>query len=341
MDSNFRGTTRRNFLGMGLGLAAASTELIAFISAASPATKSPMEPQEKDDHLTVGHRVRDIVKHPAFNGFGEHLLPWADNARYYDTRLAEVGSLMPYHSHVDAEVVVSALNSLIDEADSGKTLFYDFYTERQKKEDPDKKLTGLFFHRGKPGAPFAIVCPGGGFSYVGSLHEGFPLAREISRKGLNAFVIRYRVSELGATEDLAAAVSYVFRNSETLGVDTRGYSLWGCSAGARMVGNIALRGVAGYGGDDLPRPATAVIAYTGQASVSGDFPPTFINVSEDDRIVNAATVEQRVRDLKKARVEVEFHKYKNVGHGFGLGVGTEAEGWIGQAIAFWNSHISK
>jgi predicted esterase len=52
-------------------------------------------------------------------------------------------------------------------------------------------------------------------------------------------------------------------------------------------------------------------------------------------------VEQRVRDLKTAGVEVEFHKYKNVGHGFGLGVGTEAEGWIGQAIDFWKAHIPK
>lgn len=317
------------------------TALMAVISAASPPTKQPMEPQAKDDHLTVGHRVHDIVNHPAFKGFGELLLPWADNARYYDTRLEAVGSLMPYHGHVDADVVVGALNSLIDEVKAGKTIFYEIYTQRQKQEDPDKRLTGLCFYRGKPGAPFAIVCPGGGFSYVGSLHEGFPLAWEISRNGLNAFVIRYRVDERGATEDLAAAVSYVFRNSEKFGVDTRGYSLWGCSAGARMVGNIALRGVAGYGGDDLPRPATAVIAYTGQECHSKNFPPTFISVSEDDRIVNAAAVERRVRELKRSGVEVEFHKYKNVGHGFGLGVGTEAEGWIGQAVEFWNSHVPK
>ncbi len=335
MNSNFRGTARRNLLGMGLGLAAASTELIAFIS---PATKSPMEPQAKDAHLTVGHRVRGIVKHPAFNDFGEHLLPWADNAQYYDTRLGRVGSLMPYHSHVDADVVVGALNGLIDEANAGKTIFYEFYTERQRQEDPDKRPTGLFFYRGKPGVPFAIVCPGGGFSYVGSLHEGLPLAREISRKGLNAFVIRYRVDERVASEDLAAAVSYVFRNAEKLGLDTRGYSLWGASAGARMVSNIALRGVAGYGGGDHPRPAAAVIAYTGQASFSGDFPPTFVTVSEDDRIVNASTVEQRVRDLRKAGVEVEFRKFRNAGHGFGLGVGTDAEGWIAQAIDFWKAH---
>ena len=202
-------------------------------------------------------------------------------------------------------------------------------------------LTGLFFYRGKPGLPFAIVCPGGGFSYVGSLHEGFPLAREISKKGLNAFVIRYRVDERMATEDLASAISYVFRNAETLGVGTRGYSLWGGSAGARMVGNIALRGVSDYGGGNLPRPATVVIAYTGQSSYSSDFPPTFIAVSADDRIANVSTVERRVQDLRKAGVEVEYRRFKNAGHGFGLGVGTDAEGWIEHAIGFWEHHVPK
>jgi acetyl esterase/lipase len=300
-----------------------------------------METHQKDHHLTANDRVVDIAKHPAFKGFGELVLPWADNTKYRDTRLDRVGSLMPYHSHVDADVVVAALNSLIDEVDAGKTIFYDFYTERQKMEDPTKGLTGLFFYRGKPGAPFAIVCPGGGFSYVGSLHEGFPLARAISKKRLNAFVIRYRVHEQKATEDLAAAIAYVSRNAEKLGVGTRGYSLWGCSAGARMVGNIALRGVAGYGGGDLPRPATAIIAYTGQASHSSDFPPSFITVSEDDRIVDVPTVDRRVRDLRDARVEVEYHKYKHAGHGFGLGVGTDAEGWITQAIDFWKAHLPK
>ena len=147
------------------------------------------------------------------------------------------------------------------------------------------------------------------------------------------------MDEQRATEDLAAAVSYVFRNAEKLGVGTRGYSLWGGSAGARMVGNIALRGVADYGGGNLPRPATVVIAYTGQTSSSRDFPPTFIAVSADDRIADVSTVERRVQDLRNARVEVEYHRFKNAGHGFGLGVGTDAEGWIEQAIEFWKAHL--
>jgi hypothetical protein len=82
----------------------------------------------------------------------------------------------------------------------------------------------LFFFQGKPGAPFAIISPGGGFSYVGSVHEGFPYAVDISENGYNAFVLKYRAGQGGAiaTEDLAAAISCTFRNAEKLGVSTRG-----------------------------------------------------------------------------------------------------------------------
>lgn len=305
-----------------------------------------MEAQLRKGHLTPQHHVRDIVTHPAFQPFGELLLPWDDNRRYYDTQLRDVGSLMPYHSHVNPDVVVGALNRMIDDIEVKKRVFYDFYSEQQKQTDQVKNKTGLFFYRGKPGAPFAIVCPGGGFSYVGSLHEGFPLAGEISKKGLNAFVIRYRMGgqrsgEQVATEDLAAAIAYVFRNAQTLGVSTQGYSLWGGSAGARMVGNIALNGVAGYGVGKLPGPATVVMAYTGQSSYSPHFPPTFITVSADDGIANVSTVDRRVQNLKSAGVDVEYRRYNQAGHGFGLGLGTDAAGWLQNAIQFWEKHLPK
>lgn len=305
------------------------------------AANGNMENQTKKAHLTTDDYVRDLVNHQAFKGFGELMLPGDDNTSYYNTPLNQVGSLMPYHSQVNPDIVVGALNHIIDEVNAGKTIFYDFYTERQKQEDPAKNSTGLFFYRGKPEAPFAIVCPGGGFSYAGSLHEGFPLAWEISKKGLNAFVIRYRMSEQKATADLAAAIAYIFRNADTLGVSTQGYSLWGGSAGARMVGNIALSGVPRYGGGNLPKPATVVIAYTGQSSYSSNFPPTFIAASANDGIANVSTVDRRVENLRNAGVEVEYRGYRKAGHGFGLGVGTDAEGWIEYAIQFWESHLAK
>jgi len=292
-------------------------------------------------HIKTDDSVRHIVGHPAFNGFSQLMLPTEHGTSHLDTQLSDVRSLMPYHGHVEPDIVVGALNHMIDEVNDGKTIFYDFYTKQQKLEDPTKENTGLFFFRGESGAPFAIVSPGGGFSYVGSLHEGFPLALEISKKKYNAFVIRYRIgSEQKATEDLTAAIAYIFRNTATLRVSTEDYSLWGGSAGARMVGNIALRGVASYGGGDIPKPSMAVIAYTGQSSFSEDFPPTFITVSENDPIANVLVVDRRVKNLQKVGVEVEYRRYKTAGHGFGLGTGTDANGWLNLALRFWEKHMN-
>lgn len=299
------------------------------------------EDQMVNTHLILNDTVSDIVNHPAFQGFGELLLPWDNNARYYDTSLRNVGRLMPYHNNVRPEVVLSSLNHMIDEVNSGETIFYNFYSEQQKQQDPSRNQTGLFFFKGKPGAPFAIVCPGGGFRYVGSLHEGFPLAQEISNQGLNAFVLKYRTgSAQEATEDLAAAISYLIGSAEKLGVSENGYSLWGGSAGARMVGNIAVHGVTAFADSNLPKPATVVIAYTGQSTYSADFPPTFITVAENDWIVNVSGVERRVQNLRNTGVDVEYKKYKMAGHGFGTGKGTDAEGWIDHAIEFWEKHMT-
>lgn len=299
--------------------------------------------EDRLGHLSVGSTIQDLLAHPAFAGFGRLILPWDDRSVDGNMRLRNISALLPYHSHVNPDDVVTALNRMIDDASSGKAIFYDFYTEAQKHEEPSKSQTGLFFFRGRPGAPFAIVCPGGGFSYVASVHEGFPYAQEISKRGYNVFVLRYRAGLGGAaaTQDLAAAISYVFKNAKALGIGTDGYSLWGSSAGARMAASIGTHGVAFYGGDALPRPSIVVMAYTGHSEYSYDDPPTFVVVGERDGIAPPYVMERRVSALRKAHIPVEYHEFKNLGHGFGLGTGTSAEGWIGNAIQFWGRFTNK
>jgi len=290
--------------------------------------------------LTVNSFIRDIVDHPAFSGFGERMLSRDDNSAFYNTQISNAAALMPYHQDVNPDVIVNALNYMINEARDGKTIFYDFYMAQQKRADAAKENTGLFFFRGKPGAPFAIVCPGGGFSYVGSLHGGFPLALAISKKRYNAFVIRYRIGgERVACEDLAAAIAYVFTNSRKLELNTKNYSLWGGSAGGRMAARLSSSGTAFYGEKDYPKPAAAILIYTGSSDFSVNNPPTFSILGERDNIANPAVMEQRINDMKAAGIDAEFHLYKNVGHGFGLGVGTTAEGWLNNAVRFWEKHI--
>lgn len=292
-------------------------------------------------HLRVDDTVGDLLDHPAFAGFGRLLLPWDDRRPEPTMRLSAIGSLLPYHTHVDAGVVVSSLNRMIDDAAAGHTVFHDIYTAAEKDADPSKRNTGLFFLRGKPGAPFAVIAPGGGFAYVGSVHEGFPFAVEINARGYNAFVLKYRVGSGGgvATQDLAAALTYVFRNAGALGVSTAGYSLWGSSAGARMAAAIGSHGTARFGGAALPRPAAVVMLYTGHSDLGASEPPTFVAVGEHDGIAPPAVMERRVAALRRAGTDVAYHRYLGVGHGFGLGVGTSAEGWIADAVRFWTKHL--
>ena len=186
--------------------------LLAFAVAAYGQLSQERLGTVKGEHLTADDTIQDLLSHPAFAGFASLLLPWDDRSYDSSMRLRDVGSLLPYHSHVDPATVVGALNHMIDDVSNGRTVFYDFYTQKEKADEPTKAHTGLFFFRGKPGAPFAVVSPGGGFSYVGSVHEGFPYAVAISKQGYNAFVLKYRAGAGGtaATRDLAAALSYVF-----------------------------------------------------------------------------------------------------------------------------------
>lgn len=294
-------------------------------------------------HLSPNDHLNDLLHHPAFQGFSYRILPWDE--RDYDLAmpLKNIGQILPYHSHVEPAVVVAALNRMVDAVSAGQPVFYDFYTDAQRQAQPTLQHTGLFFFRGKPGAPFAVIAPGGGFSYVASMHEGFPYAEEISKQGFNAFVLKYRVGQGGrvATEDLAAALAYIFQNAHTLQVNTDDYSLWGSSAGARMAAMVGSYGTARFGASSYPKPTAVVMAYTGHSEVTASEPATFVVVGEDDGIALPATMEARIAALRRIGTPVEYHKYHRIGHGFGTGQGTSAQGWIDQAIRFWKKRGGK
>ena len=293
--------------------------------------------------LKADSTLGDLLDHPSLVGFAEHTLPW--HGRDYDRSLPldRVGSLLPYHSVVDIEAVLAGLNVLIENAARGVPVFHEIYSDKERRANPDLRETGLFFFPGQEEAPFAMIAAGGGFSYVGSVHEGFPYAAEISALGSNAFVVVYRTGQgsRAATEDMARAIDYVLTHAEELGVARDDYSVWGSSAGARMAAYIGSHGIAAFGGSEHPAPAAVVMAYTGHSDISDEEPPTFVVVGGRDRIAPPQVMERRIEELCAAGTEVEFHLYENLGHGFGSGTGTEAEGWIGDAVAFWDRHHAR
>ena len=286
------------------------------------------------EHLTVENSISDLLAHPGLQDFASHMLPRAEDAKS-SLRLKDIGRLMPWHSHIRPREIVDSLNRLVDDVARGLPVFYSFSSQASLREQ-----TGLFFFRGNPAAPFALICPGGGFRYVGSLHEGFPLAQYLSKQGYNAFVLQYRIGgEKVACEDMAQALSWIFSHASELDISTSDYSVWGGSAGARMAADLGSYGSLALGGEDLPGPCAVIMAYTGHNWLTKGDPPTFSVVSEDDPIASARVMKERTDALKANGIPAEILIVKRSGHGFGLGTGTDADGWAAQALKFWQKHM--
>ncbi len=271
--------------------------------------------KQKRNSLIINEqtKVLDIINHPILNGFGQFLFPVENGLPSGSMSIDNINSLLPYHSNIKTKTTVEILNYMVDLTNNGKTIFYNIYSDEEKKKDASKINTGLFFFRGKKNAPFAIICAGGGFSYVGSIHESFPHALELSKKGYNAFALQYRTGGAGvACEDLAAAITFIFKNTGLLEIDTDCYSLWGGSAGARMAAYLGSYGPSAFGGDNLPRPGVVIMQYTGHTDYTGNDPATFAIVGEDDGIASWRIMKERIDNLNKLGIDTEFHKYKNL-----------------------------
>lgn len=61
----------------------------------------------KSDLLTETNTIAEMINHPAFRDFGVHLLPRPEDEQSH-LLLRDVERLMPWHSHVQPQVVLQA-----------------------------------------------------------------------------------------------------------------------------------------------------------------------------------------------------------------------------------------
>ncbi len=299
-------------------------------------TTTALEAEMIKGPFDINTKLEDVMDASAFEDYGRLLFPVEDWYYSGDT----LGELqLTWYNNIDPNETVEIVNTLWQRADAGETVFYDIYTEEEKEADPEKEDTGLFFFKGQPGEKFAVCNAGGGFAYVGAMQDSFPHALELSKQGYNAFALIYRPGAQTACEDLARAISFIFAHADELEVDTDCYSLWGGSAGARMAAWLGSYGPAAFGGDNLPQPGAVIMQYTGHSDYTESDPPTFACVGENDGIANWRTMERRLQAMSDLGIPTEFHHYPGLSHGFGLGTGTAAEGWLNQAVAFWEAQM--
>ncbi|MGI6032506.1 MAG: alpha/beta hydrolase-fold protein [Coriobacteriales bacterium] len=281
-------------------------------------------------------RIDDVRNDEVFSDWGRLIFPVQTGYMTGDT-LGNLG--LVWYSEIDPDMTVDICNYLHGRAEAGEQVFIPIYSSDEIARDSAKADTGLFFFRGNEGARTAFCCAGGGFAYVGAMHDSFPHALTLARKGYNAFAIIYRPGSQTACEDLSRAIVYVREHADELGVSMDGYSIWGGSAGARMADWVGTYGTREFTGEKSPKPAAIVMQYTGVSEVTGEEPPTYACVGTSDGIANWRTMQRRIERIKANGTPAEIEVFDGLSHGFGLGTGTVAEGWINRAVEFWDQQV--
>ena len=282
--------------------------------------------------VDIHTKIDDVIHDKAFGDFGRFIFPL--NTSYYSG--STLGTLrLTWYTNIKPSRTVDIVNYLRNESEAGRKIFYRIYPEG----DSRRNQTGLFFFRGRKGAKFAVCNAGGGFVYVGAMHDSFPHALELSRKGYNAFALIYRPGSDTACEDLARAIAFIHDNADELEVDTRSYSLWGGSAGARMAAWLGTYGTESFGEKAYPKPAAVIMQYTGLSDVTGHEPATYNCVGTNDGIADYRVMQRRINRIKANGTDTMIEIFPGLSHGFGLGEGTIAEGWIDHAISFWELNM--
>ena len=146
-------------------------------------------------NFTMKTKVKDVINDPAFKGYGRLIFP-ADIKIEDDLTLKNIEEILPWYSEINLKRTVEIVNYMKNEVQNGNQIFYDIYTEKEKKEDSDKRNTG------------------GGFMYVAGIHDSVPHALELSKKGYNAFALIYRPGAQTACEDLARAIAFLYEHQK-------------------------------------------------------------------------------------------------------------------------------
>lgn len=213
--------------------------------------------------------------------------------------------------------------------------------------------------------PFAVICPGGGYSAVCSFVEGKPFAKALNKLGYHAFVVYYRTKDKARypnpQEDLNRAIEEILAHAEEWNLDKDGYSLWGSSAGGHLAASYCTENhkTAKPSALILVYPVITMGEYTHKGSrdmllgqnpnrdmikklsveenIDSNYPPTFVWYGNSDDTVAPLNSKMLAEALAKVSVTYKVEEYEGIGHGVGLAKNTAAEPWFKNAVRFWES----
>ena len=197
-----------------------------------------------------------------------------------------------------------------------------------------------------------IICPGGAWHFLSIDKEGTDVARWLARRGVTAFLLRYRLLRTGdnvrvemeenmsdpvrmagllsalhplTQADGLQAMRSVRQRAGQWGVVPERVGMLGFSAGGDLTARAALYN------EPVDRPAFAAPIYPAvfeNVVAPPDAPPLFLLCADNDDMATAGSL-RLYSAWKAVRRPVEMHIYSAGGHGFGMvPQGLPSDTWI-------------
>ncbi|WP_324023160.1 alpha/beta hydrolase [Maribacter sp. BPC-D8] len=214
------------------------------------------------------------------------------------------------------------------------------------------------FEADQPNGTSVIVAPGGGLYGLSIESEGRDVAKWLNKKGITAFVLKYRLVPTGvdgiqeisdesvnnpakigervtpvlplSIADGLAAITYVRTNAADMKLDPNKIGFMGFSAG----GAVAMGVTFSYTAANKPNfiiPVYPWMTVIGEYTVPEDAPPMLVICASDDPLGLAKpSADLYSAWLTKGKI-TGMHMYSKGGHGFGMKTQNLAsDDWISQ-----------
>ena len=212
-----------------------------------------------------------------------------------------------------------------------------------------------------------IVAPGGGFKFLSIETEGIQVAQWLQQRGINAFVLKYRLDETAANStlfklqagwmlfgawmagdednpeivpspvralaiaDALQAIAIVREQAGRWAIRPNAIGMIGFSAGGAVATGAAIEG------RGLQRPdfVASIYGVPDRGDVPHNAPPLYIAATEDDPLIPMSLSEELNERWLQQGYSSTLVRYPDGGHGFGMQQkGTSADNWI-EAFHRW------
>ena len=337
----------------------------------------PVSAETYEPNITTQMTMKEIRSNPGIVASGIATYDHTDGGEGYLRKKYENETLEEYVGSAKADDCAKSLNMAIENYNNGVQVTWQLYSPEEIEANSELGMVQLYYYPAEnPNANYVLLLGGNAGIDTGHLGEALASAYQLHEQGVAVFALRYR-SFMDANDDAPMydtlrALKFIDDHAEQFQVQRENYALLGYSSGGQIVGLVGSDDAKyGYKQLGVPVPAALLMAYPvndffeGKLAwsvlvdpgsmklhyywknisdvVTSDYPPTYFWCGKNDSILFWLDWRRQAPKLEKALAdagaEYKVIYYDNADHAVGVGNGTDAEGWLTDAVAFWKEHM--